>query len=144
MSISAVFHNEDLRKQIFQYKKLECSLLSQSVRQRKNVLECNEIIKFAYDDFTDALWEYEDDGYTDNHFIKFLHCEHYLDDEMYCKACGVGLIAEYSKGFSVINDDTQIFRFEPEWDDGGVNPITGEWLMGGYVCKCCIREFGLN
>ena len=137
MSISSVFHNEDLRKQIFNYKKIECLLTIQSVRQKVNVMECNVMIEFAYDDYADALWEI--DEFDEVGFIKYLHCEHYLDDEMFCKGCGVGLICEYTKGFSIINNDTQIFRIEPEWYEP--NEVGGN---GGYMCKCCRREFGLN
>ena len=143
MSISAVFHNEDIRQQIFKYKKIECLLTVHPIIHYRNVLECNELIKFAYHDWTDDTEPFnpEDDfdKVDSRSFIKYLHCEHYLDDEMFCKGCGVGLICEYIKGWNNWCENPKIFRFEPEWYEP--NEVGGN---GGYMCKCCRREFGLN
>ena len=133
MSISAVFHNEDIRKQIFKYKKIECLLLCQSVRQRVNVMECNELIEFAYDEFAYALWEI--DEFDEVGFVKYLHCEHYLDDEMVCMGCGVGLICRYVKDWSYVSGFIKIYRIEPEWFERHEVGNNEE----GYLCKHCIR-----
>jgi len=138
MSISSVFHNEDLRKQIFKYKKIECLLNVQSVRQRENFLECIELIDFAYEHYLNIEFgiDFDDD------FVKFLHYDcHFDEDGMYCKGCGVGLICSYSKERSYITEIEYNIRVEPEWYE----PENYENLnQCGWMCKCCMREFGLN
>ena len=56
MSISHVFKCEDLRQQIFKYKRISCLLTNQAIRQRINQKRINTIIEFACQDPEYMKW----------------------------------------------------------------------------------------
>lgn len=77
MTNSAVFHDKDLRKKIFEYTKIECLLTKQSIRQKENMSECCKFIKRC-ECFCDNCKSRRDENW--------IGCEEC--DTIYCKWCG--------------------------------------------------------